>query len=233
MKKILCMILSVVMLTAALSGCAKKPVWDNITKDTVVATVEGEEFKYDLLRYFYYEKSVSTEITKDLESGIENFAIEVDDNTENFTQDDALNRLICLAALSAVADKEGKALSRDEAYAYTVDTLTGKIDQYPYMQTYLDMMCKKLDVTQDELLSIASDELRILMNSDEIAKEELVAAMTETGSRDAEILVKEVAGRLAEKAKTVSIVNNMTGQEKYMPEFDDYAKEIVYLYMNN
>ena len=224
MKKIIIFAVLVLILISA-AGCAPAADWDNVTNQTVVAKINGEAYKYELLNYSYQSKAIAAKISKEISQGED--SIEISENQDGM--DDALNRLMGNAALSAVAQREGKGMTESDAAALAESTLIDSITRYDYMKEYLAQMLLILDTTEQELVETASTEMRLAADAETVAAELLDEIKEEKREADSAQLAEELAERLEEVIKDISVENVMTGEKGVCPNFKVFAEEIVLL----
>jgi hypothetical protein len=222
-KSIIFAVLALVLICAV--GCAPVADWDNVTNQTVVAKINGEEYKYELLNYSYQQKSIATKISKEISQGED--SIEISENKDGMN--DALNRLMGNAALSAVAQSEGKGMTESDAAALAESTLIDSVTRYDYMREYLAQMLLALDTTEKELVETASVEMRLAADAETVAAELLGEIKEEKHEADSAQLAEELAERLEETVKSISVENVMTGEKDVCPNFKVFAEEIVLL----
>ena len=222
MKKLLSIIL-IFVFVLSLAGCAQKVDWNTYQGKDVVLEVNGRTYTKDYIQYLSAQGEVSNNISKQLAEGEQdNLAIE--EVAQNY--DDCLNRIACLAALDAVAEKEGLAVSEEEAKKYTEDTYVGNSAQYDYMQEYMDQLLSKTGFSQEEFLEIAATEMKLMLGADAVSAKYIQEIQNENSGLIEKAVINALAQRMAEETKGITV--QRAGKD-YRPVFDDYAKEIVLL----
>ena len=72
-NRVICLAIVIVMALMLFVGCAEKTDWENVSKSTVIANVDGYEIDMDLIKYFYAEQLAADEIGAMLSGSMADF----------------------------------------------------------------------------------------------------------------------------------------------------------------
>ena len=120
-------------------------------------------------------------------------------------------------------------MTESDAAALAESTLIDSVTRYDYMREYLAQMLLALDTTEKELVETASVEMRLAADAETVAAELLGEIKEEKHEADSAQLAEELAERLEETVKSISVENVMTGEKDVCPNFKVFAGEIVLL----
>lgn len=177
-KKVISFIIVIIVAAMLLMSCSDTTDWENVTKTTVVASVDEYEINMDLVKYYYAESVAANKIGTILAGYASNslFDEAASDTEQQDVQYKAcIEDLVVYAALAKVAEAEGVAVeyydARELAYSELIlATKNEDTSMGAYFSQYLTAIKDNYIATDDALCDIAGEVYRLRDSAEAVIK---------------------------------------------------------------
>ena len=204
-NRVICLAIVIVMALMLFVGCAEKTDWENVSKSTVIANVDGYEVDMDLIKYFYAEQIAADEIGAMLSGSMADFFGEeaLSEQSEEVAYDNCIDIVLAYAALERVAVNKNLAEiydnAREKAYEELILSTKNSASGYEYFAQYTEKIKSNYTATDDALCDIAG-ELYMLRDS----AENLINDYYNKGSYESkDDAIKDITSKLKEEIKDI------------------------------